>query len=158
MKKTAFLFIILLALTGCNSKPTFDASLLIGKWVTTIVDYEEGIRMQTQFTLNFENEKEVNFEAKYNIEGEYVGSLTGKGKYTINGDKINMNMPESNIDFQLNRSFFDSTAEYKMAMKEAKNEMMKEFDLGGEIKVISISPSKLILEEDEGTFEYKRRN
>lgn len=158
MKKTAFMFIILLVLTGCNSKPSFDASLLIGKWSTIVVEYEDGMRMQMVINFDFENEKEVNVKANYSVEGEYLGTLTAKGDYTINGDKINMNMPQSNIDFQLNRSFFDSTYEYNMAVKEAKNEMTKEFDSWWESKVISISTSKLILEDEDETFEFKRKN
>lgn len=101
MKKNSFFVVALMLLTGCSSAPTFDTSLLIGKWISSEVDFEDGIESVTIVGLVFENEHQVILDAKSNIDGDYYGEIIGHGEYEVRGDKIKLDIPESNIDFKL---------------------------------------------------------
>lgn len=156
MKQIVLLFIILLLLPACSSPPKFDPSLLIGKWIASEIDYEDGIETTAIFGLVFENEHQVTLGAKFSIDGDYYGEITGHGEYEVSGDKIKLNMPESNIDFKLNRTFFDSYNEYDTALKETKEEMFKEIEQYTDWKVISISAEKFVIEEDDEIIEFNK--
>lgn len=156
MKKISFLFVALLLLTGCSSAPTFDTSLLIGKWFASETDYEDGIATTTIMGLVFENNHQVTLGAKFNIDGDYYGEITGHGEYEVSGDKIKLNIPESNIDFKLNRKFFDSYDEYDAALKETREEMLKEIEQYIDWKVISISADQLVVDEDDEIIEFNK--
>lgn len=156
MKKISFLFVALLLLTGCNSAPTFDTSLLIGKWIASEIDYEDGIETTAILGLVFENEHQVTLGAKISIDGDYYGEITGHGECEVSGDKIKLNIPESNIDFKLNRTFFDSYNEYDTALKETREEMFKEIKQYTDWKVISISTEKFVIEEDDEIIEFNK--
>ena len=157
MKKLLlFLTPILILLGGCNTKPSFDTSLLIGKWYAYDIEYEDGIESTTSLALVFANEKDVYMEAKFNVDGDYFGQITGQGEYKVSGNTIRMNFPDSQIKFSVNKDFFDTTAEYNLALKELKKELLKDNEPWSETKVISISAEKLIVEEDGDLIEFDK--
>lgn len=156
MKSFAIFIFSLLLLSACSSKPTFDTSLLIGKWVTTQSEVEDGIETITIMCYNFVNEKDLYIEAKYNIDGDYYGQLTCEGTYKVSGDKIIMEVPQSNIQFSLNRNFFDSKYEYEEALRETRNEIFKDFESSSESKILSLFSDKLLLSEDGVILEFDK--
>lgn len=157
MKKLLlFLTPLLILLGGCSSKPSFDTSILIGKWYAYSFEYEDGIESSTALALVFANEKDVYIEAKVNIDGDYFGQLEAEGEYKVSGNTIRMNFPDSQIKFSINKKFFDTQAEYKLALKELKKELLKDNEPWSETKVISISAQKLIVEEDGETTEFNK--
>ena len=158
MKKALFFTMVVLLFTACSTKPSFDESLLPGKWLTTQEEWEDGMMLSTNLTLDFLNESEVEFEAKISVEGEYLGKVEGEGTYSVSGDRIKFNFPESNMEISLNRGLFESNSEYNQAVREAEAEMKKEFTSFGEDKVVSISEEKLVLEENRELIEFTRKN
>ena len=89
MKKLLlFLTPLLLLLSACTTKPSFDTSLLIGKWYAYHSEYEDGIESTTTLALAFTNENEIYIEAKVNIDGDYFCQITCHGEYKVNGDII----------------------------------------------------------------------
>ena len=157
MKKyLLFLTLLLILLGGCSRKPAFDTSLLIGKWYAYNFEYEDGIESSTALALVFANENEVYIEAKFNIDGDYFGQVTGQGEYKVNGDIIKINIPDSQMEFSVNEDFFDTSAEYKQALKEIEREFLEDNEPWSESKVISITAQKLIVEEDGETIEFNK--
>lgn len=155
MKKLLlFLTPLLILLGGCSTKPAFDTSLLIGKWYAYNFEYEDGIESSTALALIFANEKEVYIEAKFNIDGDYFGQITGQGEYKVSGNTIKINIPDSQWNSSVNKDFFDTSAEYKQALKEIEKEFLEDNEPWSESKVISITAEKLIVEEDDEIFEF----
>ena len=148
--------LLLILLGGCSRKPAFDTSLLIGKWYAYNFEYEDGIESSTALALVFANENEVYIEAKFNIDGDYFGQVTGQGEYKVNGDIIKINIPDSQMEFSVNEDFFDTSAEYKQALKEIEREFLEDNEPWSESKVISITAQKLIVEEDGETIEFNK--
>lgn len=158
MKKALLFTMVVLLFTACCTKPSFDTSLLPGKWLTTQEEWEDGMMLSTNLTLDFLNESEVEFEAKISVEGEYLGKVEGEGTYSVSGDRIKFNFPESNMEISLNRGLFESNSEYNQAVREAEDEMKKEFTSFGEDKVVSISEEKLVLEENRELIQFTKKN
>lgn len=157
MKKyLLFLTLLLILLGGCSRKPAFDTSLLIGKWYAYNFEYEDGIESSTALAVVFANEKDVYMEAKFNIDGDYFGQIVAEGEYKVSGNTIKMNFPDSQIKFSVNKNFFDTSAEYDLALKEMKKEFLEDNEPLSETKVISISAQKLIVEDDGELIEFDK--
>lgn len=157
MKKyLLFLTPLLLLLGGCNSKPSFDTSLLIGTWYASDSEYEDGIETLISMVLVFENEKDLYIEAKYNVDGDYYGQILGQGEYNVTGNTIKINIPDSQMEYNVNKNFFDTTAEYNLALKEIKKEFGENNESWNECKVISVTEEKLIIEEEGEIIEFEK--
>lgn len=157
MKKyLLFLTLLLILLGGCSRKPSFDTSLLIGKWYAYNFEYEDGIESSTAFAVVFANEKDVYMEAKFNVDGDYFGQITGQGEYKVSGNTIKINIPDSQMEFSINEDFFDTSAEYNIALKEMRKEFLEDNESWSETKVISISAQKLIVEDDGELIEFDK--
>lgn len=158
MKKfTLMMWVLMIVLTGCTNKSSFDAEKLIGSWKTSETAYEDGIKIKTVITVTFSGDKSVEFKTKYYAEGIYFGSMTAKGEYKISNDKIKVNIPNSNIDIKLVRDFFESTSEYKRMVKEMREEFIKENEPWMEDKIISLTDTKMQIEdEDNGIITFKK--
>lgn len=157
MKKLLlFLSPLLILLGGCSRKPAFDTSLLIGKWYAYNFEYEDGMESGTALAVVFANEKDVYMEAKFNVDGDYFGQITGQGEYKVSGNTIKINIPDSQWEFSVNKYFFDTSAEYNLALKEMKKEFLEDNEPWSESKVISITAEKLIVEDDGELIEFDK--
>lgn len=157
MKKLLlFLTLLLILLGGCSRKPSFDTSLLIGKWYAYNFEYEDGMESSTALAVVFANENEVYIEAKFNVDGDYFGQINSQGEYKVSGNTIKINIPDSQTEFSINEDFFDTSAEYNLALKEMKKEFLKDNEPWSETKVISISAQKLIVEDDGELIEFDK--
>lgn len=157
MKKLLlFLTLLIILLGGCSRKPAFDTSLLIGKWYAYNLEYEDGIESSTALAVVFANEKDIYMEAKFNVDGDYFGQIKGQGEYTVSGNTIKINIPDSQWESSVNKDFFDSAAEYEQALKEIKKEFLEDNEPWSQTKVISISAEKLIVEDDGELIEFDK--
>lgn len=167
MKKILlFLTPLLILLGGCNSKPSNDTSLLIeklndtsqliGKWYKYIVDNEDGIESTGTICLDFTSEKDLILDFKINIDGEYYSEIIAHGEYKVSGNTIKYNIPDSQVEYSVNKDFFDTTSEYNNALKEIKKEFMENNEPWSEMKVISITDDQLLIQEDGELMQFEK--
>lgn len=157
MKKILlFLTPLLILLGGCDSKPSFDTSLLIGKWHSYVFDHEDGIEASATMCLDFAGEKDLIIYLKFNIEGDYYAEIIAHGEYKVSGNTIKYNIPDSQVEYSVNKDLFDTTSEYNIALKEIKKEFMENNEPWSEMKVISITDDQLLVQEDGELIEFEK--
>lgn len=151
MKKILlFLTPILILLSACNKKPAFDTNLLIGQWLRSSYDFDEGLETELITIMHFINEKEVSIKTKSYVNGEYRGVIIVEGEYEVSGNDIKYNIPPSQLEISRNEDFYDSSLEHNQAIKELKKILLEDWPWDYDDTVISITEDYLILEGDEG--------
>ena len=156
MKKTLLLLTpLLIFLSACNSKPSFDTDLLLGEWyyydTFDIDDEDEEYEVEGEEILRFINEKEFYSVFTFSIDGEHVGDLICEGEYEVIGNTIKYNVPESKKKLTLNKDYYESSLDYNYALKE-----LEKTDFFTDDKVVSISAQTLVLEDEDGEREYEK--
>lgn len=160
MKKFTFvMWVMMMVLTGCTNKSSIDAEKLMGSWKSSETMYEDDIEIKMDVIVTYSSDKSLEFKAKYYAEDTYFCSLTAKGEYKISGDKLKINIPNSNIDVKLERDFFESTSEYNRMVMEIRDEYIKDNEPWMEEKIISLTDSKMQIEgEDDGIITFVKIN